>query len=139
MSRVDLDALAPIRRHREAQAERAWRQQRELLREREAAVATARAQMQATREQQAVQREALYGEHRGRALSVCELNAWSTQERRLIGELAEQARAVQALDDEQAQQAQHTAAAQQRLQGRRRDLEKLSAMMEYLVETPSDE
>lgn len=139
MSRVDLDALAPIRRHREAQAERAWRQQRELLREREAAVVAARARMQVTREQQAVQREALYGEHRGRALSVCELNAWSAQERRLIGELAEQARALQALDDEQAQQAQDTAAAQQRLQGHRRDLEKLNAMMEHWVETPSDE
>lgn len=139
MSRVDLDALAPIRRHREAQAERAWRQQRELLREREAAVVAARARMQASREQQALQREALYGEHRGRALSLCELNAWSAQERRLIGELAEQARALQALDDEQAQQAQHTAAAQQRLQGRRRDMEKLSAMLEHLVETPCDE
>ena len=139
MSRVDLDALAPIRRHREAQAERAWRQQRELLREREAAVVAARARMQATREQQAVQREALYGEHRGRALSVCELNAWSAQERRLIGELDEQVRALQALDAEQAQQAQHTTAAQQQLQGRRRDLEKLNAMMEHLAETPSDE
>ncbi|WP_431080742.1 hypothetical protein [Pseudomonas thivervalensis] len=139
MSRLDLDALAPIRRHREAQAERVLRQQRELLREREAAVAAARARMQASSEQQAVQREALYGGHRGRALSVCELNAWSTQERRLIGELAEQARALQALDAEQAQQAQDTAAAQQRLQGRRRDLEKLSAMMEHLAETPSDE
>ncbi|WLH46038.1 hypothetical protein [Pseudomonas beijingensis] len=139
MSRVDLDTLAPIRRHREAQAERAWRQQRELLREREAAVVAARARMQATSEEQALQREALYGEHRGRALSVCELNAWSTQERRLIGELAEQARALRALDDEQAQQAKDTAAAQQRLQGRRRDLEKLSAMMEHWVETPSDE
>lgn len=139
MSRVDLDALAPIRRHREAQAERVWRQQRELLREREAAVVAARARMQATSEQQTVQREALYGEHCGRALSVSELNAWSTQERRLIGELAEQAQALQVLDAEQAQQAQHTAAAQQRLQGRRRDLEKLSAMMEHLVEIPSDE
>jgi hypothetical protein len=46
---------------------------------------------------------------------------------------------LQALDDEQAQQAKDTAAAQQRLQGRRRDLEKLSAMMEHWVETPSDE
>ncbi|WP_434602163.1 hypothetical protein J3P89_01135 [Pseudomonas sp. Z1-14] len=139
MSRADLDALAPVRRHREAQAERAWRQQRELLRERQAAFAAARARWQAACEQQAAQREALYGEHRGRALSICELNAWSTEERRLIGELAEQARALQALDEEQAQQARHTEAAQQRLQGRRRDLEKLGAMMEYLVEVPDDE
>ncbi|WP_434606680.1 hypothetical protein [Pseudomonas sp. R1-7] len=133
MSRADLDALAPVRRHREAQAERAWRQQRDLLREREAAVAAARVRWQAASEQQVTQREALYGEHRGRALSVCELNAWSTEERRLIGELAEQARALQALDEEQAQQARSTEAARQRLQGRRRDLEKLSAMMDYLV------
>jgi len=139
MSRADLDALTPVRRHREAQAERAWRQQRDLLREREAAVVAARARWQAASEQQAAQRETLYGEHRGRALSVCELNAWSTEERRLIGELAEQAQALQALDDEQAQQARATEAAQQRLQGRRRDLEKLSAMMDYLVETPNDE
>lgn len=139
MSRADLDALAPVRRHREAQAERAWRQQRDLLREREAAVAAARVRWQAASEQQVTQREALYGEHRGRALSVCELNAWSTEERRLIGELAEQARALQALDEEQAQQARSTEAARQRLQGRRRDLEKLSAMMDYLVEASSDE
>ena len=139
MSRADLDALAPVRRHREAQAERAWRQQRDLLREREAAVVAARARWQAASEQQAAQREALYGEHCGRALSVCELNAWSTEERRLIGELAEQAQALQALDDEQAQQARDTEAAQQRLQGRRRDLEKLSAMMDYLVEVSGDE
>lgn len=139
MSRADLDALAPVRRHREAQAERAWRQQRDLLREREAAVAAARVRWQAASEQQVTQREALYGEHRGRALSVCELNAWSTEERRLIGELAEQARALQALDEEQAQQAHSTEAARQRLQGRRRDLEKLSAMMDYLVEASSDE
>ena len=128
-----------MRRHREAQAERAWRLQRDLLREHEAAVAAARARWQTACEQQAVQREALYGEHRGRGLSVCELNAWSTEERRLIGELAEQARALQALDEQQAQQARNTEAAQQRLQGRRRDLEKLSAMMEYLMEAPSDE
>lgn len=139
MSRADLDALAPVRRHREAQAERAWRQQREILRERQAAFAAARARWQAACEQQAAQREALYGEHRGRALSICELNAWSIEERRLIGELAEQARALQALDEEQAQQARHTEAAQQRLQGRRRDLEKLGAMMEYLMEVPDDE
>ena len=139
MSRADLDALAPVRRHREAQAERAWRQQRDLLREREAAVAAARVRWQAASEQQVTQREALYGEHRGRALSVCELNAWSTEERRLIGELAEQAQALQALDEEQAQQARSTEAAWQRLQRRRRDLEKLSAMMDYLVEDPSDE
>jgi len=139
MSRADLDALTPVRRHREAQAERAWRQQRDLLREREAAVAAARARWQAASEQKAAQREALYGEHRGRALSVCELNAWSTEERRLIGELAEQAQALQALDDEQAQQARDTEAALERLQGRRRDLEKLSAMMDYLVEVSGDE
>ncbi|MBI6617200.1 MULTISPECIES: hypothetical protein [Pseudomonas] len=139
MSRADLDALAPVRRHREAQAERAWRQQRDLLREREAAVAAAQVRWQAASEQQVTQREALYGEHRGRALSVCELNAWSTEERRLIGELAEQAQALQALDEEQAQQARSTEAARQRLQRRRRDLEKLSAMMDYLVEDPSDE
>lgn len=139
MFQADLDALAPVRRHREAQAERAWRQQRDLLREREAAVVAARARWQAASEQQAAQREALYGEHRGRALSVCELNAWSTEERRLIGELAEQAQALQALDDEQAQQARDTEAALERLQGRRRDLEKLSAMMDYLVEVSGDE
>lgn len=139
MSRADLDALAPVRRHRETQAERQWRQQRDLLREREAAVVAARAQWQAAREQQAQQREGLCQEHRGRAISVGELNAWSAQERRLIGELAEQARAVQVLHDEQLQQEQETAAAEQRLRGRRRDLEKLKALMERLVQEPGDE
>ncbi|MBT2340252.1 MULTISPECIES: hypothetical protein [Pseudomonas] len=139
MSRADLNALAPVRRHREAQAERAWRQARDLLREREAEVAAARAQWQAAREQQAAQREALYGEHRGRALSVVELNAWSTQERRLIGELAEQAQGLQALDAAQARQAQDTEAAQQRLRKRRRDLEKLKALMERLAQEAWDE
>lgn len=139
MSQADLSALAPVRRHREAQAERVWRQQRDLLREREAAVVAARARWQAAGEQQAAQREALYCEHRGRAVSVAELKAWNAQERRLIGELAEQARALQALDDEQAQQAQNTEAAEQRLRGRRRDLEKLKALMERLAETPWDE
>jgi hypothetical protein len=139
MSQADLSALAPVRRHREAQAERAWRQQRDLLREREAAVVAARTRWQAACEWQAAQREALYCQHRGRALSVCELNAWSAQERRLMGELAEQARALQALDDEQAQQARNTETAQQRLQGRRRDLEKLKVLMEQLVEPPCDE
>lgn len=139
MSRADLDALAPVRRHREAQAERAWRQQRELLREREAALADARARWQTACEQQATRRAALYGEHRGRAVSVAELNAWSTEERRLIGELAEQGQALQALDEQQMQQVRNTEAAQQRLRGRQRELEKLSVMMEYLMEAPRDE
>ncbi|AKJ97064.1 hypothetical protein PHLH5_51860 [Pseudomonas sp. Cab53] len=139
MSQADLDALAPVRRHREAQAERAWRQARDLLREREASVAAARAQWQAASERQAAQRAALCDEHRGRALSVVELNAWSTQERRLMGELAEQAQGVQALDAARAQQAQDTEAAQQRLRGRRRDLEKLKALMERLAQESCDE
>jgi len=139
MSRADLNALAPVRRHREAQAERVWHQQRDLLREREAALVAARAQWQAAAERQAAQREALYDEHRGRAVSASQLKAWGTQERRLIGELAEQARAVQVLDEEQAQQARNTEAAQQQLQRRRRDLEKLKALMESLVEIPCDE
>lgn len=139
MSLADLSALAPVRRHREAQAERVWRQQCDLLREREAAVVAARARWLEAGERQAAQRQALYCEHRGRAVSVGELKAWNAQECRLIGELAEQARALQALDDEQAQQAQNTEAAQQRLRGRRRDLEKLNALMERLAETPWDE
>ena len=139
MSRADLDALAPVRRHREAQAERAWRQARELLREREAQAAAARNQLQAASERQAAQRAALSDEHRGRALSVVELNAWSHEERRLMGELAEQAQGVRALEAAQAQQAEDTEAAQQRLRGRRRDLEKLKALLERLPQEPSDE
>ncbi|KIQ58136.1 MULTISPECIES: hypothetical protein [Pseudomonas] len=139
MSQADLDALAPVRRHREAQAERAWRQARDLLREREASVAAAQAQWQAASERQAAQRAALCDEHRERALSVVELNAWSTQERRLMGELAEQAQGVQALDAARAQQAQDTEAAQLRLRGRRRDLEKLKALMERLAQESCDE
>lgn len=140
MSRADLDALAPVRRHREAQAERAWRQQRDLLREREAAVIAARARWQTACERQAAQREALYDEHRGRAVSVCELNAWGAEERRLISELTQHAQALRALDEEQAQQARNTEDAQRRLQKRRRDLEKLGAMLENLVEeAPRDE
>lgn len=139
MSQADLKALAPVRQHREAQAERAWRQQRDLLREQEAALATARVRLQAAREHHAAQREALYHAHQGRALDMRALGAWNEQEHRLINELAEQTRALQALHDQQAQQAQAAADAEQRLRGCRRDLEKLKALMERLVEDTRDE
>ncbi len=139
MCRADLQALVPVRRHREGQAERAWHQARERLRECEAETAAARAHLQTARERQMAERAALGDAHRGRALSVVELNAWSTQERRLIGELAEHAQRVQALEAAQARQAQDTDAAQQRLSGRRRDLEKLKALMARLGQETGDE
>ncbi|MBJ9977915.1 hypothetical protein IAE35_21280 [Pseudomonas sp. S75] len=139
MSLADLQALASVRRHREGQAERALCQARAALHECTARAAAAHAHWEQASERQVAQRTALCAEHRGRALGAAELRAWATQERRLMGELAEQAQGVRTLEAARQHQAQQVQAAQQRLTACRRAMEKLGVLTDLLGRAADDE
>jgi septal ring factor EnvC (AmiA/AmiB activator) len=139
MSLIDLQALAPVRKHREGQAERALRQQRDLLALRETAMAQAKVRLSELRERQADQREALTREYQGKAMTLRALGAWTEQEHRLMADLALHERSLQDLSDARALQAQETHSAERHLQGRRRDMEKLKVLTDLLSKECTDE
>ncbi|MHA6494936.1 type III secretion system stalk subunit SctO [Pseudomonas borbori] len=139
MSRHELAALRPIRQHREAQAERAWREEHgrlQALLERER---QAEAQLECARLQQREQRAALSRAHQGQTLTPMLLAAWGEQEKRLLAELGKQAQALDALRQERLQQDQQAVQARQQLRGRQRQLEKLRELSRLLKEAPEHE
>jgi septal ring factor EnvC (AmiA/AmiB activator) len=139
MSQTELPGLAPVRQHREAQAERAWLQARDRLRASEDAVEAARAELDSLRGVHHARREALRREYHGRAMSLRSLNGWSEEEHRLLADLAQREQALQVLDGTRAQQAREMERAEHALRQRRRELEKLKVLTELLIEEASHE
>jgi hypothetical protein len=134
MSPLELAALHPIRRHREAQAERAWHDARRRLEGLLQRVADAEGQLEQARRQQREQRQRLASEHQGQALTPLTLAAWGEQERRLLGQLASDEAALLELREQRLRQQQQADRARLRLRERQRQLEKLKELTALLTE-----
>lgn len=139
MSPLEIAALQPIRRHREAQAERAWRDERQRLESLARQVVDAEVRLEQARRAQVAERRQLAREHQGQALTPLTLAAWGKQEKRLLGQLAADESSLLELRRQRLRQQQQADAARLRLRERQRQLEKFKELTALLAEASDHE
>ncbi|WP_085640775.1 MULTISPECIES: type III secretion protein [unclassified Pseudomonas] len=123
-----LDLLAPIRRHRLAMAEQAWRRQRDVLAALQTRLTQMADELQRLRRSQQQERQEQREQHSHRRLPLHEMNRWLAGEQQAIRRIERFEQHYKALQQEHRQQQHWTDDSRQQLRRRQRDLEKLDCL-----------
>lgn len=135
----EIDTLQRLRRHRADRAERDLRDARRLAQSLDASIEQARAALQQAREDEVQERAQLLGKHQGQVLSVHDLSAWSSQERKLSAGLVKQQGGLYVLLDEKDVQETAVEVARKQVSQRLREVEKLRELKVLLAQEQAPE
>lgn len=135
----EIDTLQRLRRHRADRAERDLREARRLAQGLEASIEQARTALQQAREDEVRERAQLLGKHQGQVLSVHDLSAWGSQERKLSAGLVKQEGGLFGLIDQKSVRETAVEVARKQVSQRLREVEKLHELKALLLQEQEPE